>query len=114
MQADLFGLNGISWTHLLAMLCAGVIIGILHFGGLWLTVRYLPRSRNPALLAAFSSLGRLILCLAAFLGLANGRWEDFAMLLLGLVAARTLLVRRLSGLSRGGSPRPSVIEGPPA
>lgn len=38
--------------------CLGVALGFLYFGGLWLTVRRLPRAENPALLTLLSFLGR--------------------------------------------------------
>jgi F1F0 ATPase subunit 2 len=37
----------------------GLGLGVLYFGGLWLTVRQLPTARNPVLLTLLSFVGRI-------------------------------------------------------
>ncbi|HDT13093.1 MAG TPA: ATP synthase subunit I [Candidatus Aminicenantes bacterium] len=83
-----------------ALLGAG--IGSLYFGGLWWTVRRLPRSGRPQLLALGSFLARAGLALAGLMFVArSGRWQDLAAAFLGLMAVRWILLGRW-GLGRGG------------
>lgn len=44
----------------------GVILGLLYFGGLWLTVRRLPKVKRPRLFLLLSSVFRLSLVLGCF------------------------------------------------
>ncbi len=50
------------------LLCfaAGVLLGAFYFGGLRLTLRRLPGSGQPALLALVSFMGRSAVCLLGF------------------------------------------------
>ncbi|MGK7926742.1 MAG: ATP synthase subunit I [Spirulina sp.] len=45
---------------------AGLGLGLLYFGGLWLTVRQLPASEHPFLLFSVSLLLRLAIALGGF------------------------------------------------
>jgi F1F0 ATPase subunit 2 len=56
----------ISFATLPIALLAGIGLGLLYFGGLWLTVNQLPLTRNPILLTLGSFLGRLSLTGAGF------------------------------------------------
>ncbi|MCA2621259.1 MULTISPECIES: ATP synthase subunit I [unclassified Microcystis] len=47
-------------------LLAGMALGLAHFGGLWLTVRQLPRTHNPMVLTLISFLGRTSIILLGF------------------------------------------------
>ncbi|MDJ0737778.1 MAG: ATP synthase subunit I [Nostocaceae cyanobacterium] len=47
-------------------LLAGVVLGLLYFGGLWITVNKLPTASKPLQLTLFSFLGRLAICLVFF------------------------------------------------
>ncbi len=44
-------------------LLAGIVLGLLYFGGLWITVNKLPTTSNPLQLTLFSFIGRLGICL---------------------------------------------------
>ena len=52
--------------HLFPALLAGLALGILFFGGLWLTVQQGVRSKKPALLFAISFVARISITLAGF------------------------------------------------
>ena len=82
--------------RLLLALAVGLLLGLFYFGGLWWTVRRLPTARRPALLTLVSLTGRLAITLAGFYLVAGGRWERFAVSVLGFVAARMIVTRRLS------------------
>ena len=78
---------------------AGVLLGLFLFGGLYLTVRDLPTTERPLHRLLLSFLARMIITLAGMAGVlwvAGSRWEALALCLIGLLTARTLLVRRLT------------------
>jgi len=82
---------------------AGVLLGLFLFGGLYLTVRDLPSTERPLYRLILSFLARMIITLAGMAGVlwvSGSRWEAIALCLIGLITARTLLVRQLT-------PRPS-------
>lgn len=72
---------------------AGVVIGSLYFGGLWLTIRRLPTARRPALLFLGSYFGRNAACLIGFFAVMQGRWERLLACLAGFLLARFVAVR---------------------
>jgi F1F0 ATPase subunit 2 len=76
----------------------GMLLGLLYFGGLWMTVRRLATTRHPIQLALVSLLMRLGLCLAGF-ALLLEMPQPTPLPLLGCVAAffwtRNRMVQRL-------------------
>ncbi|RPH67691.1 MAG: hypothetical protein EHM83_00835 [Burkholderiales bacterium] len=79
----------------LAGLVVGFVVGIVFFAGLRLTIDRLPAARHPGALMLVSLLARMTLAVMALVALS--RWGGWAGLLAGaagLLAARTLLVRR--------------------
>lgn len=80
---------------LIGAFCAGLVVGLGYFGGLWFTVRYLPRARRPELVSLGSMVLRLALTLMAFYLIMGGRWERLLAALAGFLIMRTVLVRRL-------------------
>lgn len=84
-------------------LVTGLALGWLHFGALWQTLSALPKARMPGLLMAASLIGRMAVLLAGFYLLARwGGWLALAGGLVGTVAVRAWLVRRI-GRPPGGS-----------
>ncbi|MBX3059995.1 MAG: ATP synthase subunit I [Anaerolineae bacterium] len=71
----------------------GGVAGSLYFGGLWYTVRQLPATNRPALLLLGSFLLRLTLLLGALYLLTSAHWSYLLSALVGLLLARTLLIR---------------------
>jgi F1F0 ATPase subunit 2 len=93
---------------------AGTALGWIFYAGLYRTVRTLGSTRHPALLVGGSLLLRILLLVAGLWALlvAGERWIGHGWLallpgLLGVMAARTLLLRRYGrpGVAPGGSPR---------
>ena len=78
---------------LFAML--GVALGGLFFGGLWWTVRRLPRSRSPWLLYFVSMLVRLAVLLGVLLLIMRsaGDWKPLAACLAGFFVTRLALLQ---------------------
>jgi len=74
----------------------GAALGVLFYGGLWLTVRALADSRSPWLLTLASLVARMAVVVGVFVpAVRSGGWQPAVGLLAGLIAARVLLVRVL-------------------
>jgi len=80
---------------------AGMILGAIFFGGLWVTVRRGVSSTHPALWFFGSLMLRMSITLAGFYFVAGRHWERLLLCLLGFAMVRfavTWLMRR------GGKP----------
>jgi F1F0 ATPase subunit 2 len=93
-------------TMLLLAGGAGVLLGVLFFGGLWWTVQRGLASRRPALWFVGSFVLRASVVLAGMYVVSGGRWEALLACLVGFVAAR-VIVTRLAG-------PPAAYRGTPA
>jgi F1F0 ATPase subunit 2 len=80
---------------LVVPLTAGALLGLFYFAGLWQTLERLPGARHPWRLLLISYAGRLILALGGFYLLMNGAWERLAAAVIGFLAVRTIMIRRL-------------------
>lgn len=74
---------------------SGIALGVFYFGGLWLTLLHLSRSRQPVLLTLSSFLGRSIVCLFCFYLVASNSWEGLVSSLAGFTLTKIALTRRL-------------------
>ncbi|MFW6162847.1 MAG: ATP synthase subunit I [Planctomycetota bacterium] len=92
---------------LVAALVAGGLIGLVYYGGLWLTVRRLPQSRHPAALSFGSFVVRMALAAVGFWLVMGDRWERAVVALAGALVVRTVLVHRLSPRNRPGESQPA-------
>ena len=81
-------------AQLLLSFLVGSVMGVFYFGGLWYTVRQLPGANRPALLLIGSFALRLGLLLTAVYLLASAHWSYLLSALVGVLLARTLLIRR--------------------
>lgn len=75
------------------LLMAGFGLGTLFFGGLWLTVAALPRSRHPAVLAVASFWLRTAVVVAGFVLAFDRTWHSEIVCLCGFILARVVLAR---------------------
>jgi F1F0 ATPase subunit 2 len=89
---------------LIVSLVAGAAAGVLYFGGLWWTVRRLPRSRQPHVLAFASFALRLTAVVGAVVALAFWHWLCALGAMAGLLVARTVMVHRLGPARTAGGP----------
>jgi F1F0 ATPase subunit 2 len=87
---------------------AGVLLGAIFFGGLWLTVRKGVSSKQPALWFFGSLALRMSTVLSGFYFVSGGHWERLLACLLGFVMAR-LVVMRLTQ-SSGENQTPAARE----
>jgi F1F0 ATPase subunit 2 len=83
-----------------AALTTGFGLGLVSFGGLWLTVRRLGRPRGRALLAA-GGLARMGLVGVVFYGVGREGPDRLLAALAGLWLARWCLLRELGGVRHG-------------
>ncbi len=80
-------------------LAAGIVGGVGFFGGLWWTVRRLPDARRPVLLATASFLLRGLLLASLLVLVAGGEPVRVVAGLVGVLAVRTVMVRRTRAAS---------------
>jgi len=86
-------------VSLFSSLLAGVVLGVIFFGGLWWTIRRGVASHRPALWFLGSLLLRMSIALAGFYCVGRGHWERLLVCLLGFVIAR-LIVKRLTRITQ--------------
>ena len=87
-------------AQLLLSFLGGGVMGVVYFGGLWYTVRQLPGTNRPALLLIGSFALRLGLLLTAVYLIANAHWSYLLSALVGVLLARTWLIRRWGPVRR--------------
>ena len=78
------------------VLVAGLLLGVIFFGGLWWTVRKGVSSKRPALLFLGSILLRTGVVIAGFYVVSDGHWQRLLACLFGFAIAR-FVVTRLAG-----------------
>jgi F1F0 ATPase subunit 2 len=90
--------------HVALAAATGALLGASYFGGLWATVRRLPRASHPAALVLTSFLGRTVLAALGFALLLAGDPVRLVVGLGGFLAVRIAMVRQLrpGAVSRGG------------
>jgi F1F0 ATPase subunit 2 len=77
--------------NLFVPLTAGVLLGVVFFGGLWWTVRKGLSSDQPAVWFIGSQLLRTGIVLSGFYFTASGQWQRLLPCLFGFVAARAIV-----------------------
>lgn len=88
-------LMGISYLQLGFAGIAGMVLGLIYFGGLWVTVKRLSVAARPAILTLSSYLVRLGVTLFGFYFLAEGSWQRLLAMFCGFMVMRVILVRLL-------------------
>ena len=72
---------------------AGVLLGVVFFGGLWWTVRKGVTSKRPALWFFGSLVLRMGITLTGFYLIIGGHWERLLLCLFGFIIARFIVTR---------------------
>lgn len=78
------------------MILLGMILGIIFFGGLWLTIRKMSTTTRPALLFMASVIVRSAVVLVAIWYFASHDAMSMALCLLGFIGIRLLATRNIS------------------
>ena len=78
--------------YMVFALISGLILGLLFFGGLWLTVKKSVTSKSPALWISGSFIFRISITLIGFYYISLGNWQNLLICLVGFVAARYLVI----------------------
>lgn len=79
------------------LLFAGLAVGMVFYGGLWLTVRRLRQVKRPALWMSCSFIIRLLVAVSGLILLAAGDWRRLLVVGLGFFLARWVLVGTIAG-----------------
>lgn len=87
----------------------GIGMGIVYFGGLWLTIQALPASKCPSLIMVCSFFVRITIALfGLYCIIGDGRWDSLLAFMSGFLLLRVVFIRRLP--LRQGNLRSSVRE----
>jgi len=82
-------------VNIIVPVFAGLALGILYFGGLWLTLNRVTTSSQPAFLVLGSYMGRLAICLAGFVLVARiAELQGLLLSTAAFIGVRLILVRR--------------------
>lgn len=92
--------------RLLAVLLAGLALGLVFFGGLWWTVRRGMASPRPAVWFIGSLIVRVVWTLGGIYLVAGDQWPRLLAVLLGFWLARALVLR----LTRPQVPAPGPVQ----
>lgn len=74
----------------------GAILGAFYFGGLWLTIKRLPQSRQPTLLSLSSFAVRSLVCIMVFYLIMESGVVILLSCLAGFVLTKITLISRFS------------------
>ena len=80
-------------TNLLPALLAGVGLGILFFGGLWLTIQKGMQSKKSGLIFTMSFIVRMTVILMGFYYVGASDWKKMLACLAGFLIARLVITR---------------------
>lgn len=72
---------------------AGILLGSLYLGALWLTVLRLGHAERPLSLVAVSALTRILFLLAAFAFLSGLEWKRLVICTAGFIIVRLVATR---------------------
>ncbi|SDW03896.1 F1/F0 ATPase, subunit 2 [Aequorivita viscosa] len=78
---------------LLPAVFAGIVLGVLFFGGLWLTVRKGLDSKNATLIFMGSLIIRMAIVLLGFYYVGADNWQKMMACLGGFLIARIVITR---------------------
>ena len=80
------------WLLYLISFAAGMALGIVFFGGLWLTVKRAISSKRPAFWFIASLLVRSALVMGGFYLAAGQHWQRLLVSLCGFVVSRIVIL----------------------
>ncbi|HWL09570.1 MAG TPA: ATP synthase subunit I [Planctomicrobium sp.] len=74
---------------------AGLLLGLIYFGGLWLTIRQLSNARRPVVLFLVSLVLRSAIAVTGFYLVMGNHWERAIACLVGFIIVRLILTSQL-------------------
>ncbi len=77
---------------MIAGFVGGIVLGILFFGGLWLTVKKIVTAKVPALWVLASFIFRVGIVLLGFYFIGAGNWQRLVSCLIGFIIARFIII----------------------
>jgi F1F0 ATPase subunit 2 len=89
-----------STANLLLAFSAGMAIGIVFYGGLWLTVSRIPSTAHPVFLVVFSFITRTACALGGIWFISAGELARLALCLGGFIMGRWLILWTTRSRSR--------------
>jgi len=84
--------------YMVLTLIAGIVIGIVFFGGLWFTVKQMAKSKTPTVWLIVSFIFRVSITLLGFYFIAVGSWQRLLICVAGFIAARYLVTHFTKGI----------------
>ena len=78
--------------NILLVFVAGLALGALFFGGLWLTVKKAVNSTKPSIIILCSFVARMAVVLIGFYFIGAGNWQRLMIALAGFIIARLLVI----------------------
>ncbi|MEO6669595.1 MAG: ATP synthase subunit I [Ferruginibacter sp.] len=79
-------------SNIILPFIVGLLLGVLFFGGLWLTVKKLTASKMPALLVLGSFFFRVSIVLIGFYFIGLGDWRKLIVCLAGFILSRFAVI----------------------
>jgi len=73
----------------------GAILGLVYFGGLWLTVRRLTTGKHQAIVMLGSFIIRNALMAIGFFPVIRQGWQTALICLAGIIVVRFIMIRRI-------------------
>jgi len=84
----------------IGVLVWGSLLGLMYFGGLWLTLRRLTEVKHQTIWVLGSLAIRNVLAVVGFFPVVKLGWHYALICLLGFILVRYIWVRRISPLPR--------------
>ena len=87
-------LQAMPWAQLCWLFLAGIGLGLLYFGSLWLSTGKLLHSRHPVIWVLGGFVIRVAIMLPVLYWLSDARWQKLLVCLTGFILARTFVLNR--------------------
>jgi F1F0 ATPase subunit 2 len=91
-------------------LISGIVLGVIFFGGLWITVKKTLGTSYPALWILASSLIRTVIVLTGFYFVAQGSWQKLLIGIAGFIVGRFLVMRLTRSLDQRKATPPETSQ----
>ncbi|MDY0235547.1 MAG: ATP synthase subunit I [Gudongella sp.] len=76
---------------------AGIILGLLFFGGLYITIQKLETAKNPALIMILSFILRMVVLVISFYFISKSGYKEVLFALAGVILTRFVMTFRMRG-----------------